>query len=193
MDGQANMNLLKGVEQGSRDACSSLYEQYNGLVMRVAYQVTKDWSEAEDVCHDVFVEVLHKAGQYDASRGSVEAWLAVRARCRAMDRLRKRSRLVLAAECEDGSSPIWFKPSESVEQRVLMRLDAERVKRELAHIPELQRAAVYGKYMATLSHKELAESLKRPVGTVKSLIRYGVRNVRKRLEASGTAVLRESV
>lgn len=193
MGAQADANLAKEIAQGSGAAFSLLYERYYSLVMRVALQVTHDWSEAEDVCHDVFMEVLHKAEQYDPERGSIEAWLTVRARCRAKDRLRKRSRLVLAADWEENSVPVWFKTSENVELRVLQRLEAERVKQELEQIPAMQRAAVYGTYVARLSHKELAESLQRPVGTVKSLIRYGVRNVRKRLEAAGSAVIRESV
>ncbi|GIQ70236.1 RNA polymerase subunit sigma-24 [Xylanibacillus composti] len=193
MGGQSDTNLLEGIAKGSGAAFSRLYERYNGMVMRIAWQVTKDWSEAEDVCHDVFIEVLRKAGQYDPSRGSIEAWLKVLARCRAKDRLRKRNRFVPLADWEDSSVPVWFSVPESVELRVLQRLEAERVKRELDQIPDLQRAAVYGKYVATLSHKELAASLKRPVGTVKSLIRYGVRNVRKRLELTGSLAMRKSV
>ena len=50
-------------------------------------------------------------------------------------------------------------------------------------IPPLQRMAVYGSYVERRSHREMAELLNRPVGTVKSLIRYGIHNVRRRLDA----------
>lgn len=49
-------------------------------------------------------------------------------------------------------------------------------------IPPMQRMAVYGSYVEQMSHREMAELMKRPVGTVKSLIRYGIQNVRKRLD-----------
>lgn len=87
---------LEEIAEGSAAAFRRFYDAYARLVYRLALQMTKDPAEAEDVCQDIFMEVLHKADQYDPARGSVEAWLAVRTRCRAMDRLRKRQRIAAA-------------------------------------------------------------------------------------------------
>ena len=88
---------LEEIAEGSATAFRRFYDTHARLVYRLALQMTKDPAEAEELCQDIFMEVLHKADQYDPARGSVEAWLAVRTRCRAMDRLRKRR--------------VWLKPN----------------------------------------------------------------------------------
>lgn len=175
---------LEEIAAGSAAAFRRFYDAYARLVYRLALQMTKDPAEAEDVCQDIFMEVLHKADQYDPARGSVEAWLAVRTRCRAMDRLRKRQRIA-AAEWNGEALPemVWSEEQESVELAALRRVELEQVKEALQGIPPLQRMAVYGSYVEQRSHREMAELLNRPVGTVKSLIRYGILNVRRRLDA----------
>ena len=77
----------------------------------------------------------------------------------------------------------WGEGQESVELAALRRVELEQVKEALQGIPPLQRMAVYGSYVERRSHREMAELLNRPVGTVKSLIRYGIHNVRRRLDA----------
>lgn len=175
---------LEEIAEGSTAAFGRFYDAYHRQVYRLALQMTKDAAEAEDLCQDIFMEVLHKADQYDPARGSVEAWLAVRTRCRAMDRLRKRQR-VMAVEWADDGVPeeMWNAEQESVELAALRRVELEQVKRALQGIPPLQRMAVYGSYVEQRTHREIAELLNRPVGTVKSLIRYGLQNVRRLLEA----------
>lgn len=188
MGGILDMNELSAIwleeiAEGSTAAFSRFYDAYHRLVYRLALQITKETAEAEDLCQDIFMEVLHKADQYDPARGSVEAWLAVRTRCRAMDRLRKRQRIISAEWTEEEVlEEIWSVERESVELAALRRVELEQVKRALQAIPPLQRMAVYGSYVEQRTHREIAELLNRPVGTVKSLIRYGLQNVRKLLD-----------
>lgn len=173
---------LAEIAEGSVTAFGRFYDAYVPLVYRIARQMTRDATEAEDLCQEIFLEVMDKAGQYDPGRGSVEAWLAVRTRCRALDRLRRKQR---AAETEWNKEAEEFmqeEAQETVELSVLRRLELEQVKQALHAIPPMQRMAVYGCYVEELSHRELAERLKRPVGTVKSLIRYGLKNARRVLE-----------
>ncbi|PAD80252.1 RNA polymerase sigma factor [Paenibacillus campinasensis] len=174
---------LAEIAEGSAAAFGRFYEAYAKMVYRLAFQFTKDAAEAEDLCQDIFMEVLHKAEQYDPDRGSVEAWLAVRTRCRAMDRLRRKQRLAITEWSEDTlPETLWTGEREAVEVAALRQVELEQVKKALKTIPPMQRMAVYGSYVEQMSHREMAELMKRPVGTVKSLIRYGIQNVRKRLD-----------
>lgn len=180
---------LAEIAEGSVSAFGRFYDAYASMVYRIALQMTKDATEAEDLCQEVFLEVMDKADQYDPGRGSVEAWLAVRTRSRAVDRLRKRRR---AAETEWSEELLQevrgAEDQETVELSVLRRLEVEQVKRALHALPPLQRMAVYGCYVEQLSHREMAELMKRPLGTVKSLIRYGLRNVRRLLEQDASHI-----
>lgn len=144
----------------------------------------KNAAEAEDVCHDVFMEIMDKAGSYNPARGSVEAWLAVRTRSRALDRLRKQQRWSVAEEwsMDQEADILWSRGMESAEYEALRKWEQEQLKQAMQAIPPMQRMALHGSYIEQLSHREIAEHMKRPVGTVKSLIRYGIRNLRRRLD-----------
>lgn len=71
---------------------------------------------------------------------------------------------------------------ESAEYEALRKWEQEQLKQAMQAIPPMQRMALHGSYIEQLSHREIAEHMKRPVGTVKSLIRYGIRNLRRRLD-----------
>ncbi|WP_019636830.1 RNA polymerase sigma factor [Paenibacillus fonticola] len=175
---------LAEIAEGSAAAFGRFYDAYAPMVYRLAEHCMQDANEAEDVCHDVFMEIMEKAGSYDPARGSVEAWLAVRTRSRAMDRLRKHQRLSVAEEWEldQETDILWSRGMESAELEALRKWEKEQLKQAMLAIPPLQRMALHGSYAEELSHREIAELMKRPVGTVKSLIRYGIRNLRRRLE-----------
>ncbi|GIP57458.1 sigma-70 family RNA polymerase sigma factor [Paenibacillus sp. FSL W8-0186] len=175
---------LAEIAEGSVTAFGRFYDAYAPMVYRLAEQCMKNAAEAEDVCHDVFIEIMDKAGSYNPARGSVEAWLAVRTRSRALDRLRKQQRWSVAEEwsMDQEADILWSRGMESAEYEALRKWEQEQLKQAMQAIPPMQRMALHGSYIEQLSHREIAEHMKRPVGTVKSLIRYGIRNLRRRLD-----------
>nr|WP_239565515.1 sigma-70 family RNA polymerase sigma factor [Brevibacillus fulvus] len=171
--------MLEEIKRGSITAFEQFYERYVSLVFQIAMRVVEDRMEAEDICHDVFLEVYRKADQFDPARGSVEAWLAVKTRTRSLDRLRKRKNRVL--EENAGSEREWQTEPFETEEKAIARLNREALQRAIQNIPSPQREAVYRVYFQSRTHQEVAERMGRPLGTVKSLIRYGLQNVRKQL------------
>lgn len=175
--------LLREIKNGSVTAFAQFYERYASRVLHIATRIVGDQMEAEDICHDLFLEVWKKADQYDPERGSVEAWLAVKARTRALDRLRRNQRIALTPTDHPGvPTPTADAP---IEERVFSQLEREALLLALSKIPAAQAQAVHGAYCEAQSHRELAAKMKRPLGTVKSLIRYGLGNLRKQLNQLG--------
>lgn len=174
---------LKEIAEGSASAFNRFYDRFAPMVYRLSEYWVKDVIEAEDISQEIFIEVMQRASQYDPERGSVEAWLAVRVRSRAMDRLRKRQRIAAAERGEEElAESVWSLQLESAERAAIRHLEQERVRSAIRSLPALQRLALYGSYMMQLSHRELADRMQKPVGTVKSLIRYGIRNLRLQLQ-----------
>ncbi|GAA0490741.1 sigma-70 family RNA polymerase sigma factor [Salinibacillus aidingensis] len=167
--------LLKAVEKGSLDDFKILYERYFQFIYKIVYSILKDRDDTADLCHDLFLEYYRKANSYHPTRGSVKSWLAVRAKSRAIDYIRKKDRVVLKEQL------LYQKESteQSVEDIALANEDKKQLKDALQHLPPAQRQAIYLNYIESLSHKETAERLDRPLGTVKSLIRYGIKNLKK--------------
>lgn len=176
--------LMGEIKSGSVQAFDELYEQLVPFVFQIALKVTGDKKEAEDVCHDVFLEVYRNPFGYDPARGSVKAWLAVKTRSRSLDHLRKKRQLVVENPDEQGV-PLFAKRVESTEDLVLSKMQREVLISAMAHIPDAQRRALQGKFFQSRTQLEIAHDMGRPVGTVKSLIRYGIRNVRKQLQQLG--------
>jgi RNA polymerase sigma-70 factor, ECF subfamily len=78
--------LLLRVKSGDRDALGILFIRYARLVLSVGIRVLHDFTEAEDLVHDVFLLVLKKVELFDPKKGSARAWLAKISYHQALDR-----------------------------------------------------------------------------------------------------------
>ena len=78
--------LLLRLKSGDREALGILFVRYARLVMSVGLRILHDVSESEDLVHDVFISVLHKAELFDPKKGSARAWLAKISYHQALDR-----------------------------------------------------------------------------------------------------------
>ncbi|WP_420842603.1 RNA polymerase sigma factor [Fervidibacillus halotolerans] len=159
---------------GSRQSFDQFYEAFIPFVFQIAYEILGDYTEAEDVSQDVFLEVLQKIDQYNPNKGSIKAWLAVKTKSRCLDRLRKKkpilvNRLEKIALGKEKGADLEF--LEQIEKRII--LDA------LNHLPPEQREAIIRSYFNGETHREIAGAMKKPLGSIKSLIRYGLNNLRK--------------
>lgn len=138
--------LLDGLKSGSAEAFDEFYDRYVHLVYHVALKLVKEPMEAEDICHDVFLEALIKIEQYDPSRGSLESWLATKTRSRCLDRLRKKQ---LQQE-KQRTLLQWSEQSDKtrsgLDHAVLREAQKDALYAALQSIPDSQREAIYGMY-----------------------------------------------
>src|SRR5579864_2511493 len=82
--------LMERIGSGDETAMADIYDRYSNIVYGVALRVLADTSAAEDVLQEVFLQLWRNPECFDANRGRLPAWLAVIARNRAIDHLRKR-------------------------------------------------------------------------------------------------------
>ena len=148
--------LVAVISAGDRDALAALYDRYAGILFGLSRRLLSDSRDAEDLLHDVFIEVWKQAKDYDSMRGSVRAWLFTRVRARALDRIRaQRVRRALAVEAVAGSDA----PDE-------FALDRAKVRRALQALPPEQCEVLELAYFSGLSSTEISAQLGIPVGTV---------------------------
>jgi RNA polymerase sigma-70 factor (ECF subfamily) len=81
--------IVAQLRQGEKGALVRLYDEYSGLVYGVARRILRDAAAAEDVVQEVFLQLWRKPGSFDEQRGRLAPWLAVVARHKALDVLRK--------------------------------------------------------------------------------------------------------
>lgn len=171
---------MNKIAAGSIEAFELFYEHYNQFVYSIALNLLKNKQEAEDITHDVFIEISQVAATYSPEKGSIEAWLAIRTRSRCIDLIRKKREIPTEVQ-EDRTQTSIYNP---IEETVMRQVDGKIITNALKQLPDSQRSAVYGSFFQNFTHKELANRLNLPLGTVKSLIRYGLRNLRKQLVQS---------
>jgi RNA polymerase sigma-70 factor (ECF subfamily) len=151
---------------------ATLYDRYSSIVYAVALRVLQDTGAAEDVLQDIFMQLWRNPGAFNASRGNMAAWLAVIARHRAIDSLRRR-------KPENDIEEIVV----SVEQDLASDADRSRamdkVRGALQTMPEPQRSALELAYFEGLTHVEIAAKTGEPLGTIKTRIRTGLLTLRK--------------
>ncbi|WEG13586.1 RNA polymerase sigma factor [Pullulanibacillus sp. KACC 23026] len=175
-------DLLKEMEAGSVHAFNAFYESHRAYVYKLASQLTRNHAEAEDLCHDVFLEVFQKAGNFDQSRGSVQAWLTIKTKSRFIDRTRRAKRFFLTPNPSYYSD---FHLDEGPDLNLMKNENIHELFEAIRHLPDAQQVALISKYFNEHTQKEIAHAMNKPLGTVKSLIRYGIINLRKLLNERG--------
>ncbi|GMK37242.1 RNA polymerase sigma factor [Paenibacillus sp. CCS19] len=174
---------LRAMCEGSTEAFDLIYSKFAPLVMQIASRMLADRMEAEDICHDVFLEVLRRGASYDPSRGSITAWIAVMTRSRCLDRMRTRNRWQHADEAIEAR----ITSSDMTEELVIHRLEQQELHGALEKLPSEQMQAIVSSYYSEQTQRQMSESWNVPLGTVKSWVRYGLNNLRKQMEKRGWA------
>jgi len=169
--------LLAGVAAGDTDATAAFVRRYQRRVYGLALSVVGDPGLAEDVAQDAFVRAWRHSGSYDPRRGRASTWLLTITRNAAIDVLRMRRDLptepaalvdVLVARVDQAD-------------RVA---DRERVRAALAALPRDNAVALVLSVYFGLTAREVSDRQGIPLGTAKSRIRSGLRQLRRMLEVT---------
>ncbi|UCG58723.1 MAG: RNA polymerase sigma factor [Phycisphaerales bacterium] len=196
MDKQANTEIVRGLQQGDRDAWSRLYELYAEQLWRnVARLMQGDPASVADVVQETFLAAARSAGGFDPGRGSLWVWLwTIAQRQIALHYRRQKPRHALVRAQQwwtslDGQKREWVRcrerpPTEVLESRELATL----VGCALAALPAEYQVLLIAKYIDGDSVKQIAEKVRRSPMAVRSKLaraRKAFRRTFKRL--TGTA------
>jgi len=149
-----------------------LYDRYSSIVYSIALRVLGDTGAAEDVLQEVFLQLWRNPGVFDSSRGNMAAWLAVIARNRAIDSLRKRR-----PEADIADVVVSVEPDLAGDTERARAM--EKIRSVLGDMPAAQRSALEMAYFEGLTHTEISARTGEPLGTVKTRIRAGLLSLRK--------------
>jgi RNA polymerase sigma-70 factor (ECF subfamily) len=166
--------LVAAIRAGDEHALAQLYDRYSPVVYSVALRVLGDTGAAEDVLQEVFLQLWRNPAAFDSNRGSLGAWLAVIARNRALDALRKR-------KPETDAEEVVLSVDVDLENETERRRVLEKVRGIINGLPEDQRKALELAFFEGLTHTQIAAKTGLPLGTIKTRIRTGLLSLRKAL------------
>jgi RNA polymerase sigma-70 factor (ECF subfamily) len=179
-------SLLQRIASGDSAAVRECIDQYGALVWSIARRMSRTPSDAEDATQEIFLDIWRSAGRYDASQGSDKVFIAMIARRRLIDRLRKTSAEPAMEPVETLETVAWADPGTASETAI----EAEQAARALTELRPEQRQVLELGLLHGLSQSEIAIRLNMPLGTVKSFMRRGLIQVRKymNIDAEGVSV-----
>ncbi|KQO13582.1 RNA polymerase subunit sigma-24 [Acidovorax sp. Leaf76] len=174
------MNLLDRIAAQDETALKSLYESTSSRLFGLAMRVVRNRDAAEDVLQESFLTIWRSAGNYRASLSPPMAWMGLIVRSRALDALRKRSsdRADLMNELDDALADTLEGDSTNPMDATDASEQAFALHQCLGKLDNKQREVVSLAYLRDLSHGDLADQLKLPLGTVKTWIRRGLEQLR---------------
>lgn len=175
--------LIRLIAHAHADALSALYARYNRLVFSLALNVVEDHGTAEEITLDVFTRVWERARTYRGEQAKVSTWLTSITRYRAIDELRRRGARPKPHSLDWADvSPDALPHVNGPEATTELRLQRQQVRAALAELPEEQRQALALAYLKGYTHREIAEALNLPLGTVKTRIRLAMQKLRDKLQ-----------
>jgi RNA polymerase sigma-70 factor (ECF subfamily) len=178
MDRRSDTLLVQSLMARDEEALRTAIDTHGRLVFGVASRILGEASLAEEVAQDTFVALWRRPGAFDPARGSLQSFLAVIARNKAIDVVRReeslrRTKESLKAEFETTAGEATD-PSASadIEER-------DAVAGALAKLSPLQREAIVLAYFGGRTYREVATELGIPEGTAKSRLRDGLIRLRE--------------
>jgi RNA polymerase sigma-70 factor (ECF subfamily) len=175
--------LVRRLLQRDVSAFEELYDRHSRLVYALVLRILQQATTAEEVVQDVFLQLWRNTAQYDGSRGPFVPWLLAIARNRALDQLRLKSERQRRREGQtDELPPVVAIPD--FEGSLDEKRRATRVRELMNSLNPQQRRAIELAYFEGLSHSEIANALKEPLGTVKSWIRSGLLRLKEGLQTA---------
>jgi RNA polymerase sigma-70 factor, ECF subfamily len=168
-------SVLAKVAQGDQRAVRDCIDQFGSLIWSIARRLTRTRADAEDAVQEIFTDIWRSAGRFDPNQGSEKVFVATIARRRLIDRLRRVSNQGTTESTDEIETLAWADPGMHAETCA----EAQTAARAVMQLRPEQRQVLELGLLQGLSHSEIAEALHMPLGTVKTMMRRGLIQVRQ--------------
>ena len=179
--------ILKRIASGNSPAVQECLDTYGGLVWSLALRMMPNSDDAEDAVQEIFIDIWKNAERFDEAQASETTFIAMIARRRLIDRLRKKNRHPNIDSLED----ILVEP-EGAEQSQQTCVEAQEAAQVMKNLRPEQRKVLHLSIIQGFSHQEIADVLAMPLGTVKTHARRGLLEVRELLGLKNSNDIKEA-
>ncbi|MHB8625664.1 MAG: RNA polymerase sigma factor [Aggregatilineales bacterium] len=165
---------MRRIATRDQQAFWAIYQQYGSAIYSLAYHVLQDSTLAEEVAQDTFLKVWRQTAQWNPDKGNLKNWLLAITHFTAIDRLRKERRQpnLHPDSIEDVEEKLPIARNETGWQDgVVLRMLVSQLPQEQAFLIELA-------FFRGMSHSEIADETRIPLGTVKTRLRTGIQRLR---------------
>jgi len=163
--------LLARAGLRDRAAFRDLYEATRSKLFAVSLRIVRERALAEEVLQDSFVSIWNHAADYARAKSAPLTWMTAIVRNRSLDVVRRARE---EPDIDDTLTTNLVDESASPARDVETRAEAHSIQDCLQELDAEQRQSIALAFFHGLSHSELADHMRRPLGTVKTHIRRGL-------------------
>lgn len=189
-------DCIRQIQKGEKEGLKQIYQAYVGLIYSVIYDMTGNREDAQDITSEFFIRLWDKADTYRFG-GKHKAWLLTIARNMTIDFLRKQRKelpmeeLSVAMHPRKGSVTLFLGEGESFKAGEQLGTDQRNgdfadevvgnlsMREAMKLLKPAEQEVLDLKILGGFTFQEIAEGLKKPIGTVSWLYRQGIHKLRK--------------
>jgi len=163
-------HIIQLLRSDRREAVSKIHDHYADTLYGVVFSMLGDEALSKDALQECLIKVWKNAGSFDHKKARLFTWLLRIARNTAIDKLRVEGR----------RSEVMIQNQDSNVNKVEQGLNIDHIDIH-KHIHELDvkySKVIYALFFRGLTQEEASKSLEIPVGTVKSRLRIGLRELK---------------
>lgn len=165
-------HIVELLQERNDKAISLLYDNYGDTLLGVAKKVVRSDDLAQDVLQESFVKIWKKADSYDPSKAKLFTWLFRITKNTAIDKLRSINTKA-DKEIQIDVSDVYTLGVESTKPELM------DVQDHLDKIEDKYRIVLDALFFQGMTQQEASEDLDIPLGTIKSRLKIGLRELRK--------------
>jgi RNA polymerase sigma-70 factor (ECF subfamily) len=180
----ADEELMALVARADADAYEVVYDRHVAPAYALCLRICRERAVADEACQDAMLAVWRSADRYRPHLGSLRSWILTIAHHRAVDVVRRRTRVGDRTVDDERAAELLPAPEDT--QRQALEHDESRGLRELVSgLSREQQQVVRLAFDGDLSHAQIAEALDLPLGTVKSRLRLALDRLRRSAAEAG--------
>ncbi|MEH6537885.1 MAG: RNA polymerase sigma factor [Psychroserpens sp.] len=172
MGTSVEQQIVDLLAKGNKKALNLLYENYADSLYGVILKVTINEELAQDALQETFVKVWKNAKKYDSEKAKLFTWLYRIAKNTAIDKLRSFNNR-FEKEVQIDKSNVYILPTVSLNQDVI------DLKEHVARLDEKYQIVLKALFFEGMTQQEASEELDIPLGTIKSRLKIGLRELKK--------------
>lgn len=169
--------ILERIAEGDKSAVKDCMDNYGGLVWSLARRMLSNTDDAEDAAQEIFIDLWKNAARFDETQASETTFVAMIARRRLIDRMRRIQRQPNIDSLDD----ILVEPSKNYHHQIQTSVEAKEAVEAMNDLRPEQRQVLQLSIFQGLSHQEISNLTGMPIGTVKTHARRGLIQIRESL------------
>ena len=160
------------LERGDKKAITLLYDNYADALYGVIKKIIADDDTAQDVLQESFIKIWRYSKKYDSDKAKLFTWLYRIAYNTAIDKVRSQKNKD-GKEVQMEASNVYKISADELNQDVL------DIKKHLGSLDEKYQIVINALFFEGMTQQEASEELDIPLGTIKSRLKIGLRELKK--------------